>query len=68
MHGPGRLGTKIRVWRLDINYYVLQNPNAVIPEENLQLMLFRTKTLLTDGPIYNYGSFFNVWVAGSNLQ
>lgn len=53
-----RLGTKIRVYRVDINYCLDRNYAAVIPEENTQLCVYRTKRLYTGGPVSNWSVLF----------
>jgi hypothetical protein len=49
-----RLGTKIKVHRIDIMAYVENNPAQVIPEEQVQLIMFRTKGLLSGFTIGNF--------------
>lgn len=41
-----RLGQKIRVYRIDVFAYIENNPLQVIPEEQVQLIMYRTKQLL----------------------
>jgi hypothetical protein len=49
--GPqDRIGTKIRVFRLDIQVFVENNPLQTIPEENIQMILYKTKQYL-NGPV-----------------
>ena len=53
-----RLGNKIRVWRIDINLFVENNPLQVIPEENIQMLIYKTKTYLSGGAPANYSTLF----------
>ena len=47
-----RLGNKIRLWRVDLTVYVETNVLQLIPEENIQLVIYRTKRVLQgDYPI-----------------
>lgn len=58
VHDYQRIGTNIVIWRIDIRWYMEPEYGSTIPEENVRVMLYRTKEIMSDGPPSNYSSMF----------